>query len=1482
MNSNSNYLPQSSSSRPITADGTPDSFTRTLSTLDNCDVTDSTRDLPKSPLKSLSSSPSAAVPSRAGTLSWQQRPISRGSITSQSRPLSIVAAENNALKSPKAAPDPISIQDIEVSRIQIAQSLGAKDPSWFKQTADRGIRSAAFRRDQEESNLDAVPRKGSMPLPGLSMEYTTVPETEMSPPQESVQSSSRSRGESTRGDASSTQRFSSTTSLSSTNGIGSPLPTLESQRLKPPSSDTTSMQSSDPVNCRNMAMSPSQGRISPDRADRPTSPTKGLGGFVQSAMLKRSDSVNKRWSAQAGPGLSRGNSTASNRSGNEGSRNMMSGMNPPGEFISRKSREPSPVLQSWPASSHGSMTISQFPQDASTSASLDTMRSYKEASPAEEGFLKPSLPLHLRTKPNDEEHGKSKSQEQSPPATPSRSIDTKKWSPTKASWLESAINKPDSPKPKPPPQQPSWMSDISKAKQQRGSLDLGKDSSFKEVAHSGFMRSPAMALATKTPTTGFLPLGFDSGFAKIGKAEESDQLVKTKSLPPYATPENIQKQSYKASLAVDSAESLMSSTKSSPPVEKNIASPISTPSREKCDPGSPLLMNSQNSPLTAKPKPITPPKKDFRSTLKPRQASNGREQKAEPEFKHVFGKLKRTQTQNYVAPDELKNNILRGKAGLAVTAGPIKTERKDDLKESLVKQKEAMKAGNTPENKRSISAENETKDTDTPIPEAIARRIALTRSGSVTNISDAEDKTVKESLEALIRQKSLEEEAKPALPGKKPIVPKALQKEPASGGKLADRFNPALAGLLSRGPSPMSGGLNPTKTSDQPVKPNDLTVGKPCGSNEIAYTSPNLTHMTKARARGPKRKLPTASKHDLITLSGLLDTAASNESQFFNPGDNNSKMATSSTSSKSSEHSESRALANITNSSNKAAYQTSSPKLNSNRELELAITKSPLESPSQTNVLLPSILRGSSITKPKSPSSPKTGRLNPSPVNMLHQLSSKPELSAQLPRETEQTKESDLLSTSHQPSRHNEALVDKKSLASVRGAAARWATSSEQTPSQNQRAKSPIKLPTKRDEEEAMIQAGLNRSKTQELIGLGIQTAAVDEPLTSSLGRGLPSPPLKSPKSPPMPPRKRDSIAMRIVSNGNPTRPGAKATNSPIPRTSEAIHLFTEFFNEAPTSAIKVDIDAHSSLTSQRPSTNSGKTKTLRKQVWGITSDGRRMPIPAQQEHILFEDNMYLCTHVFGSSTGTRTAEVYLWCGDGVSSSAIENAQLFSKKVARENSCRLIILKQGKETSNFFQALGGIVITRRGSSAQAGLPSSASATYMLCGRLHMGQIAFDEVDFTSNSLCSGFPYIISARFGKLYLWKGKGSGADELGCARLIGMDLGLTGEIEEVDEGQESPTFWESFPGGRKGPVINSSHWHLKPSCEKYTTRLFSIEHETRPKSSTGFMWGRRGSTPSNENTTTANITEIAPFAQQDLSRNGIFVLDAFFEIYM
>jgi hypothetical protein len=77
-----------------------------------------------------------------------------------------------------------------------------------------------------------------------------------------------------------------------------------------------------------------------------------------------------------------------------------------------------------------------------------------------------------------------------------------------------------------------------------------------------------------------------------------------------------------------------------------------------------------------------------------------------------------------------------------------------------------------------------------------------------------------------------------------------------AGGKLAGRLNPALAGLLARGPPSTAG------DASRPLNPSSqrtVSMSTSGSHTEAPDTGPQLTHMTKGRARGPRRKAPSSA-----------------------------------------------------------------------------------------------------------------------------------------------------------------------------------------------------------------------------------------------------------------------------------------------------------------------------------------------------------------------------------------------------------------------------------------------------------------------------------------------------------------------------------------------------------------------------------------------------------------------------------------------
>ena len=258
----------------------------------------------------------------------------------RSRPLSVASIPDLA----PSAQNTSSQQNVEdeMSRKDITASLGAKDPSWFRQTADRGRGSAAYRKNEHDSEpAPTFPTRG-VRLPGMS---SAVEDRPMRAPVISTPPSSPPKSAFA---VPSTQRQPPETK---------PQSTISTSPGKSPALDLPAFKPLD-LNTSFGLDSPGPGRTSSilSTSGRPPSPTKGLGGFVESAMMKRSDSVSKRWSVQANAGLKRGDSVASNRPGHlSGIAGYSAGHTRASSRDVRGARDgtSSPLSGSRPVSSHG-------------------------------------------------------------------------------------------------------------------------------------------------------------------------------------------------------------------------------------------------------------------------------------------------------------------------------------------------------------------------------------------------------------------------------------------------------------------------------------------------------------------------------------------------------------------------------------------------------------------------------------------------------------------------------------------------------------------------------------------------------------------------------------------------------------------------------------------------------------------------------------------------------------------------------------------------------------------------------------------------------------------------------------------------------------------------------------------------------------------------------------------------------------------------
>lgn len=1336
-----------------------------------------------------------------------------------------------------------------MSRSQIALSLGSKDPSWFRQTPDRGLGSPAYRKTQEhpDSHFDVgIGRR----LPGLSGDATAEPEKaekaeamEQSPP-------SPPRTASTIGESSLGNRYSSVSSVSPASGIGSPEPLSKSQKLDP---STTEAPVEEP-----MPPSPSQGRMSPERA-RSTSPTKGLGGFVQSAMMKRSDSVTKRWSAQIPQRPSRGNSFIGNRN-SVAAPSLTGGISDltTSTAGSGLNRETSPLPSRRPGSSHSEATVhpSESTERPTTpSRNTDTMR--PEGSPS-----RPALYGHARSASSVT----AGSQGNDGPASPftSRTMDPKRWSPTKASWLESALNRPETPRhQRQPSQQPSWVTQ----RQSRGSVDMGRVNSFKEVTPVGLMRTPPPGGTFKKSSISGASIYGSPGAVKAREPSTDSQLPAAEAEQPSTKSEPVEEETNPPSAAPETETSVPEAEQETIPKPEPSPEPAPKTSRTE----SPSVLNPtpnfslpSREPLSPKPKPQSPAM-DFRASLRKREVVKENGPTQEPEFKNVFGKLRKTETRNYVAPDELKDNILRGKAALNATGGPKKTQRVDELKESLLKQKDAMKAGGG-SIRRDAGVEKEAPAA--AVPEAIAKRNLMTKTNSIKRNADdeqsstaargvdpdpsPEQKTAASPANGEEAEQASQQEPSPVTSEEKAVdldlPPTQLEEEPpkdvaevpapeqelerkssnesasslrglpsarraqlagaaavppsmAGKGKLAGRINPALAGLLSRGP-PVAAEGSTRDLGTSPSPSHDSTPAQP---------SAPLTHMTKGRARGPKRRLPKGVAASAVSPAQDTEVGAISSVEV-QPSQDVPEPVVSPEPHSASTMKDSLAM-------DAETAQTESP-----------VTKQlpPVDTSFQDalNSGLRQNIRGSPLSSPSD--------------------------SASLAASDKENTTRDVESPTSASNRSSRPPVPPKPGASPSPPP----SSSPSTPAKHQFSQQGRYASASPSPLRTSFRENTPATPTHKPIP-GVLVAD-----SSPRNKSLPSPPV---------PSKRADISLDKPADHRLSR--KMSAPSLVAQAAEAREVIATFFKAFPNPRDRMDIDPQLMLTRQM---DAAKIRTVKRQIWELTGDGKRQELPINQEYVLYEGSMYLCVHLFEGPNG-NSSEVYLWCGDDVSESALEDANLFARKVARENGCKLEVVRQGKEPVRFIQALGGIIITRRGSSSR----HTSSALYMLCGRKHLGQMAFDEVDYSLRNLCSGFPFVISAPFGKLYLWKGKGSGPEETGAARLISMDLGLTGEFEEVEEGHEPQSFFDDFAGSNEtNPLMTSDYWRLKPKYGHYRTRLLRVDHQLGQPPR---FWGmRRPGSGSPVVRPNDCVQEIEPFCYKDLTEKDVYVLDTFFEIWV
>ena len=155
---------------------------------------------------------------------------------------------------------------------------------------------------------------------------------------------------------------------------------------------------------------------------------------------------------------------------------------------------------------------------------------------------------------------------------------------------------------------------------------------------------------------------------------------------------------------------------------------------------------------------------------------------------------------------------------------------------------------------------------------------------------------------------------------------------------------------------------------------------------------------------------------------------------------------------------------------------------------------------------------------------------------------------------------------------------------------------------------------------------------------------ADDEPLASGK--------TPTPKSPPIGPKPTfDRVAREVKSPGTPSKafnrpapvsspddvrstPIESPVRSPAKPTSELSAILSDFFGpQQPRKALRVDA---AEMLNRRLLADA-KITSQRFQMFQITGDGKKVPVPQHHEHVLFEREMYICPHEFVTEAGRES-----------------------------------------------------------------------------------------------------------------------------------------------------------------------------------------------------------------------------------------------------
>ncbi|TPX30793.1 hypothetical protein SmJEL517_g05708 [Synchytrium microbalum] len=270
-------------------------------------------------------------------------------------------------------------------------------------------------------------------------------------------------------------------------------------------------------------------------------------------------------------------------------------------------------------------------------------------------------------------------------------------------------------------------------------------------------------------------------------------------------------------------------------------------------------------------------------------------------------------------------------------------------------------------------------------------------------------------------------------------------------------------------------------------------------------------------------------------------------------------------------------------------------------------------------------------------------------------------------------------------------------------------------------------------------------------------------------------------------------------------------------------------------------------------------------EVLVLEEKGTSKSIDATEAQILYagESYTFMYKHLTGRPESPKEVSVmYYWIGSETKSSDMANAAYTAADIAKKAGARQVRVRQGQEPSHFLKMLGGFVIVRKG--FRKSFIHEDKALYHIRA-VCRDVVRCEETIFNASSLSSAHCFVLALK-NQVIVWHGVGSFDYEQAKANEVAKRIADVRPIQEIQEQNEPKIWFEKLAPNstRKTPEYASAdYFSLKSKFpDSYKTRLFRIS------------FGLKNGNPTAE--------EVENYTQNDLEESAVFILDAFFEMFV